>query len=81
MIEKILLPMLGETMDEATIAAWHKKEGDEVKRGDVCLEITTDKATLEVQAYAAGTIRKITSILSVIQRHNYRYTKIHQVIG
>lgn len=59
MIEKILLPMLGETMDEATIATWHKAEGDRVSKGDVVLEITTDKATLEVEAYAEGTLRKI----------------------
>jgi len=59
MIEKIFLPKLGETMEEATIERWVKKEGDEVKRGEVLLEITTDKATLEVESYATGTLRKI----------------------
>ena len=59
MIEKVFLPKLGETMQEATIERWLKKEGDTVKRGDVLLEITTDKATLEVEAYAGGVLRKI----------------------
>jgi len=59
MIDKIFLPMLGETMNEATIARWHKKEGDRVEKGDVLLEITTDKATLEVQSFGRGVLRKI----------------------
>lgn len=59
MIDKVFLPMLGETMTEATIAKWHKKEGDRVVKGDVLLEITTDKATLEVQSYGEGVLRKI----------------------
>ena len=59
MIQKVLVPKLGQTMEEATIEAWRVKEGDEVKKGDVLLEITTDKATLEVESYVAGTVRRI----------------------
>ncbi len=59
MIQKILLPKLGQTMEEATVERWLKSEGEEVKRGDVILEITTDKATLEVESYAEGVLRKI----------------------
>jgi len=56
---EILLPKLGQTMEEATIERWRKNEGDPVRRGDVVLEITTDKATLEVESYVEGTLRKI----------------------
>ena len=59
MIQKILLPKLGQTMEEAVIAKWHKAEGDQVKKGDVLCEITTDKATLEVESYHKGTLLKI----------------------
>ncbi|GAH70720.1 unnamed protein product, partial [marine sediment metagenome] len=59
MIQKILLPKLGQTMEEATVERWLKDEGEEVRRGEVILEITTDKATLEVESYADGVLRKI----------------------
>jgi len=59
MIDKVLMPMLGETMDEATVGSWVVAEGDVIKKGDVLLEVTTDKATLEVQSFNAGTIRKV----------------------
>jgi len=59
MIKKVLLPKLGQTMEEATIETWHKAEGDSIKKGDVLLEITTDKATLEVESYVSGILRNI----------------------
>ena len=59
MLQKVLLPKLGQTMEEATIERWLKKEGDAVAKGDVLLEITTDKATLEVEAFVPGTLRKV----------------------
>ena len=59
MISKVFMPKLGQTMEEATLERWIKKEGDEVKKGDVLLEITTDKATLEVESYSAGVLKKI----------------------
>jgi len=59
MIQHVLLPKLGQTMEEATVETWRVKEGDVVKRGDVLLEITTDKATLEVESFVEGTVRKI----------------------
>jgi len=59
MISRVFMPKLGQTMEEATLERWIKKEGDEVKKGDVLLEITTDKATLEVESYSAGILKKI----------------------
>ena len=59
MIQKVLVPKLGQTMEEATIETWRVKEGDQVAKGDILLDITTDKATLEVESYVAGTVRKI----------------------
>ena len=59
MIQQVLLPMLGETMESATIESWRKAEGDKVSRGDILCEITTDKATLEVESTVQGTVLKI----------------------
>jgi len=58
-IQKVFMPKLGQTMEEATVEKWAKKEGDTVARGDILLEITTDKATLEVESYVSGVLRKI----------------------
>jgi len=59
MIQKVTLPKLGETVEVSTIDKWLKKEGDPVAVGDVLCEITTDKATLEVESYHRGTLLKI----------------------
>jgi pyruvate dehydrogenase E2 component (dihydrolipoamide acetyltransferase) len=59
MIQKITLPKLGETVEVSTIEKWRKNEGDKVAVGDVLCEITTDKATLEVESYHRGTLLKI----------------------
>ena len=59
MIQKITLPKLGETVEVSTIEKWRKSEGDPVAVGDVLCEITTDKATLEVESYHRGTLLRI----------------------
>jgi pyruvate dehydrogenase E2 component (dihydrolipoamide acetyltransferase) len=56
MAEVILMPRLSDTMTEGVIAAWHKKVGDPVKKGDLLAEIETDKATMELESYQEGTI-------------------------
>ncbi|MEK6646417.1 MAG: dihydrolipoamide acetyltransferase family protein [Candidatus Firestonebacteria bacterium] len=58
-MENVILPMLGETMNEGTISKWRKKEGDKIEKGEILLEITTDKATLEVESIVSGIVRKI----------------------
>ena len=61
MIKKVMMPKLGETMEEGEIIKWLKKEGDEVKEGESLLEIATDKANMEVEAVASGFLRKIVA--------------------
>jgi pyruvate dehydrogenase E2 component (dihydrolipoamide acetyltransferase) len=48
-------------MEEGVIERWVKKEGERVEKGDILLEITTDKATLEVESYGSGILRRILS--------------------
>ena len=55
----ILMPALSPTMTEGKLSRWLKKEGDEVKSGDVLAEIETDKATMEVEAVEEGFLAKI----------------------
>ena len=56
---KILVPSLGESITEATVAKWLKKKGDIVSKDEVLLELETDKATLEVYAQSDGTLSEI----------------------
>lgn len=59
MITEIILPKLGQTMEDGAIIEWFKKEGDPVKRGDILFSVESDKAVLEVEATARGFLRKI----------------------
>ena len=59
MATNILMPALSPTMTEGTLARWLKKEGEQVKAGDVIAEIETDKATMEVEAVDEGVLGKI----------------------
>lgn len=55
----VTMPKLSPTMEEGTIAKWHKKEGDRVEAGELLLEVATDKATIEHNALDEGFLRKI----------------------
>ena len=55
-MSEITMPRLSDTMQEGTIARWLKKPGDEIKKGDILAEIETDKATMDLEAYEAGTL-------------------------
>ncbi len=59
MATKMVMPLLGQTMEEGTIIQWFKKEGDEVKEGEPLLEVMTDKVNMEVEAPESGVLRKI----------------------
>ncbi|MDP6484929.1 MAG: biotin/lipoyl-containing protein [Nitrospinota bacterium] len=59
MAQEVVMPKLGQTVEEATIVKWHKKEGDTVKKGEVLFEIETDKAVLEAESFFDGVLIKI----------------------
>jgi pyruvate dehydrogenase E2 component (dihydrolipoamide acetyltransferase) len=55
----ILMPALSPTMEKGNLAKWLKKEGDQVRSGDILAEIETDKATMEYEAVDEGVLAKI----------------------
>lgn len=59
MVQTLIFPKLGQTMEEGAIVKWLKQEGDQVAKGDLVFEIETDKANLEVESFFAGTLLKI----------------------
>lgn len=61
MATEVKLPALGEGVTDATISRWRVKEGDEVKTGDVILEVATDKVDTEVAAPASGKILRLNA--------------------
>jgi pyruvate dehydrogenase E2 component (dihydrolipoamide acetyltransferase) len=56
---EIKMPRLSDTMEEGAISTWRKQPGDTVAVGDVLVEIETDKAVMEYEAYQAGTLAEI----------------------
>jgi pyruvate dehydrogenase E2 component (dihydrolipoamide acetyltransferase) len=56
---EIVMPRLSDTMDRGTVARWMKQTGDPVKRGEVLLEIETDKANMDLESYADGILARI----------------------
>src|SRR5258708_7988057 len=56
MAEVILMPRLSDTMTEGVIAAWHKKVGEPVRKGELLAEVETDKATMDLESYKDGTL-------------------------
>ena len=61
MSEKILVPVLGESINEATVSKWLKKEGDAVEADEPIVELETDKVNLEVPSPVSGTLTEINS--------------------
>lgn len=59
MAEVVNMPRLSDTMEEGTVAQWHKKIGDKVEEGDLLAEIETDKATMEFEAFQEGVLLHI----------------------
>ncbi len=59
MAEVVNMPRLSDTMEEGTVAKWHKKVGDNVSEGDLLAEIETDKATMDFEAFQEGTLLHI----------------------
>lgn len=61
MATKVLVPLLGEGVEEVTVTKWLKKEGDSVKELEPLLEVNTDKVDTEIPAPASGTVLKIVA--------------------
>ena len=74
MSEKILVPVLGESISEATVSKWLKKKGDIVNADEAIVELETDKVNLEVPASTSG-------ILSEISSNEGQTVKIGSVLG
>ncbi len=59
MASRVVMPKLTDTMEEGVLVAWKKREGDSVQAGDALAEIETDKAIMDLEAFASGILRKI----------------------
>ena len=58
---EIIMPSLGETVDEGKVVKWLKKVGDEIKEGDILCEVETDKTAAEIHSTVNG---KLTEIIA-----------------
>ncbi|MEI8059217.1 MAG: pyruvate dehydrogenase complex dihydrolipoamide acetyltransferase [Ferruginibacter sp.] len=86
MAEVIRMPLLSDTMTEGKIVAWNKKVGDKVKSDDVLADVETDKATMEVVGYVAGTLlyigvpageaAKINQIIAIVGKEGEDYKSL-----
>ena len=56
MAEIVKMPRLSDTMTEGVVSKWHKKEGDQIKEGDLLADIETDKATMEFESFQEGVL-------------------------
>jgi pyruvate dehydrogenase E2 component (dihydrolipoamide acetyltransferase) len=89
MAEVIRMPLLSDTMTEGKIIAWNKNVGDVVKADDVLADVETDKATMEVNGYAdgtllyigvpAGTAAKINQIIAIVGKAGEEYKHLLDV--
>ena len=61
MSEKILVPVLGESITEATVAKWLKNKGDNIKIDEAIVELETDKVNLEVPSAVNGVLTEINA--------------------
>ncbi len=59
MLTPVLMPRLGETMKEGKLVRWLKHIGDKIKKDEVIVEVSTDKANFEVESPCAGYLLKI----------------------
>jgi len=59
MASRVVMPKLTDTMEEGVLVAWKKREGDAVQAGEALAEIETDKAIMDLEAFASGILRKI----------------------
>jgi pyruvate dehydrogenase E2 component (dihydrolipoamide acetyltransferase) len=58
-MKTVEMPKMGDSMEEGKILRWIKKEGEQVKKGEMLAEVETDKVNIEIEAFASGILRKI----------------------
>jgi pyruvate dehydrogenase E2 component (dihydrolipoamide acetyltransferase) len=58
-VPEVIMPKMGDAMEEGTLLKWLKSEGDEVEEGDAIAEIETDKASMEIEAEDSGTLAQL----------------------
>ncbi len=86
MAEVIRMPLLSDTMTEGKIVTWNKKVGDKVKSDDVLADVETDKATMEVNGYADGTllyigvqageVAKVNQIIAIVGKEGEDFSAL-----
>ncbi len=59
MANRVVMPKLTDTMEEGVVLRWYKKEGERVESGEAIAEIETDKAVMDLEAFASGIVKKI----------------------
>ena len=59
MLIEVKVPQLSESVSEATLLAWHKKQGEAVKRDENLIDVETDKVSTEIPAQATGVVAEI----------------------
>lgn len=59
MANRVVMPKLTDTMEEGVLLKWYKQEGEKVESGDPIAEVETDKAVMDLEAFASGTLKKI----------------------
>ena len=89
MSEKILVPVLGESLNEATVSKWLKNKGDSVNADEAIVELETDKVNLEVPAAVSGVLSEINSnegdtvqvgaVLGIISESEAKIQKIEKI--
>lgn len=58
---EVVMPQMGADMTEGVLVRWLKSPGDTIERGDIIAEIETDKATVEIEAFEAGVLRRVVA--------------------
>lgn len=59
MASRVVMPKLTDTMEEGVVLSWKRREGETIAAGDVLAEIETDKAVMDLEAFASGTVRRL----------------------
>ena len=58
MVNEVIIPDFGTSVDEVKLVKWLKEEGDTIKKGDALCELETDKATTELESFFEGVLLK-----------------------